>query len=512
MKLYLVAPKNPESFWTFDRILPELGKRATFPNLALPTLAALTPAEHEVVLCDEAVEPIDFDTDADWVGLTGYIVHRERMFEILDGFRARGKKLVVGGPFATLCPEQLRDRADVLFVGEAEETWGQFLRDAAEGTVRPEYETRDLPSLERSPVPRFDLLKLDRYRSMPIQFARGCPYTCEFCDIIVMYGRRPRAKRVEQVMAELEELARLGVPNVFVVDDNFIGDKKKAKALLRAISAWQAERGHPIELMTESSINLAQDAELLSLMRAANFTTIFVGIESPRAASLAETSKHQNLREDIVASVHRIQAAGIEVMAGMIVGFDNDDVSIFDEQFDFIQDARIPVSMTGLLNALPQTALHERLLAAGRLDSDYTGDQFAFSNVLPAGMTRLELYRGYERLLTRLYDYTHYRTRAMAFILAHGEGIRSRVASGPDEVKVFLRTLWSCVLAATPRRAWMTLRMFAETLLKRPSAFRRAVSLALMHKHFHEYGAAVRRELRRLAAELERRTPALVAA
>ncbi len=503
MKLYLVAPRNPESFWTFDRILPELGKGATFPNLALPTLAAMTPPEHEVVLCDETVEPIDFDTDADWVGLTGYIVHRQRMFEILDTFRARGKKLVVGGPFATLCPEQLRERADVVFVGEAEETWSGFLRDAEAGAPRAEYHTEELPSLERTPVPRFDLLKLDRYRSMPIQFARGCPYTCEFCDIIVMYGRRPRAKRTEQVMAELEELARLGVPNVFVVDDNFIGDKKKAKSLLRAIAAWQAERGHPIELMTEASINLAQDAELLSLMRDANFTTLFVGIESPRAASLAETSKHQNLREDIVCSVHRIQAAGIEVMAGMIVGFDHDDPSIFDEQFDFIQDARIPVSMTGLLNALPRTALHERLAAAGRLDQDYTGDQFVFSNVLPAGMTRLELYRGYERLLRRLYDYGNYRARAMAFILGHGEGIRSRIASGPDEVAVLLRTLWSCVLNATPRRAWMTIGMFAETLAKRPSAFRRAVSFALMHKHFHEYGAAVRGELRKLIRELE---------
>ncbi len=504
MKLYLVAAKNPESFWTFDRILPALGKRATFPNLALPTLAALTPAHHEVVLCDETVEPIDFDTDADWVGVTGYIVHRQRMLEILDEFRARGKKVVVGGPFATLCPEQLRDHADVVFVGEAEETWCEFLRDVESGSWRAEYRTGEMPSLVGVPVPRFDLLKLDRYRSMPIQFGRGCPYTCEFCDIIVMYGRRPRTKPVVQVMAELEELQKLGVPNVFVVDDNFIGNKKQAKELLRAVAAWQAERGHPIELMTEASINLAQDAELLDLMRLANFTTLFVGIESPRAASLAETSKHQNLREDIVSSVHRIQGAGIEVMAGMIVGFDADDTSIFEEQFQFIQDARIPVSMTGLLNALPQTPLHHRLAAEGRLDSEYTGDQFVFSNVLPAGMSRLELYQGYERLLERLYDYGNYRTRAMAFILEHGEGIKARIASGPEEVGVFLRTLWSCVLRAGPRRAWMTLRMLGETLVRRPSAFRRAVSFALMHKHFHEYGLAVRRELRTLIVELER--------
>ncbi len=502
MKIEPIAPRNPESFWTFDRVLPTLSKSATFPNLALPTIAALTPRRHEVVLRDENVEAIDFDTDADWIGLTGYIVHKKRMFEIIDAFKARGRRIAVGGPFATLCPEQLRGKVDVLFVGESERTWPRFLSDLEAGEVRHEYHADALPDLDDAPIPRFDLLKLDRYRSMAVQFARGCPYTCEFCDIIVMYGRKPRTKPVARLVAEIEALHALGAHDVFVVDDNFIGNKKAAKALLRELAAWQAAHGHPVEFMTEVSLNLAQDDELLRLMHDANFTSVFVGIESPRVASLQETGKTQNILADPLASVRKIQDAGIEVMAGMIVGFDNDDASIFEEQFRFIQDARIPVSMTGLLNALPQTPLRERLLAAGRLDGEYTGDQFVFSNVVPAAMSRLELYQGYKHLLARLYDHTNYRERAMAFIREQGEGVRVRVSAGPHEVRIFLRVLWTCVLLAPPRRAAMTLRMLGETLLRRPGSMRKAVVLALMHKHLYEYAQFVQAELDRIIEAL----------
>jgi len=357
VKVYLIAPKNPESFWTFDRILPSLEKKCVFPNLSLPTVAGLTPREHEVVLCDENVEDVDLDTDADIVGLTGYVIHSKRIFELAAEFRRRGKFVVAGGPFASLCPELLRGKVDVLFVDEAEYTWPQFLSDYAAGAWQAEYRQVDKPSMHDSPLPRFDLLKLHAYRTMTIQFARGCPFQCEFCDIIVMYGRRPRTKTPEQLMAEVREIHRLGLRRIFVVDDNFIGNKIEAKQVLHALAEWQEANDYPIEMMTETTLNLAQDDELLQLMRRANFTTIFIGIESPRAESLQETHKTQNLRENILDSVHRIQRSGIEVMAGMIVGFDHDDPSIFEEQFRFIQEARIPVSMTGMLNALPKTPL-----------------------------------------------------------------------------------------------------------------------------------------------------------
>lgn len=495
MKIYLVAPKNPESFWTFDRILPSLGRRCVFPNLALPTVAALTPPEHEVVLCDENVEEVDLETDADIVGITGYVIHRRRILELAREFRERGRFVVVGGPFASLCPEELRGKVDVVFVDEAEETWPRFLRDFENGTWQSEYVPREKPDLRDAPVPRFDLLKVDRYRTMTIQFGRGCPYQCEFCDIIVMYGRRPRTKPVDRILAEVEEIHRLGVRNVFVVDDNFIGNKKEAKALLRALAGWQEERGYPIEFMTEVTLNVAQDEELLDLLRRARFTSVFVGIESPRAASLAETKKTQNLRRDILASVHRIQEAGIEVMAGMIVGFDHDDPGIFEEQFRFIEDARIPVSMTGMLNAVPKTPLYHRLKKAGRLLAEHVGDQFVFTNILPLRMSLAELYEGYRELLRRLYAYRNYRRRAMSFILRRGEALRTRVLSNRGELGVFFRMLWNCVLRASPQRAWLTLSLLFETALRRPRALRDAVTFALLHKHFYEYVEVVSREI-----------------
>jgi radical SAM superfamily enzyme YgiQ (UPF0313 family) len=503
IKICLIAPRNPESFWTFDRILPSLKKKCVFPNLSLPTVAGLTPREHEVVLCDENVEPIDFDTDADIIGLTGYVIHRQRILELAAEFRRRGKFVVAGGPMASLCPEELRGKVDVLFVDEAEYTWPQFLRDYAEGNWKAEYRQAEKPSLHDSPLPRFDLLKIDRYRTMTIQFARGCPYNCEFCDIIVMYGRNPRAKSVAQVMAEVREIHRLGVPNIFVVDDNFIGRKAQAKELLRAVAAWQKENRFAIEFMTEVSLNVAQDDELLALMRQANFTTIFIGIESPRAASLRETHKTQNLREDLLDSVHRIQRAGIAVMAGMIVGFDHDDVAVFEEHFRFIQDARIPISMTGMLNAVPKTPLHQRLKDAGRLVAQSVGDQFVFTNIVPQRMSRSELYEGYQKLLERLYSYRNYRRRVMQLLLHKGKQIESRIGASREDLRILRRVLWSCILKASPRRAWMTVSLMLETLLRRPRALREAITLALMHKHLYEYMRDTCRRLEELARELQ---------
>lgn len=504
MKIYLVAPKNPESFWTFDRILPSLAKKCLFPNLSLPTVAGITPREHEVVLCDENVEPIDFDTDADIVGLTGYVIHAQRLFDLAEEFGRRGKFVVAGGPFVSLCPEQLRGKVDVLFVDEAEYTWPQFLKDYEGGAWKPEYHQIEKPSMHDSPLPRFDLLKIDQYRTMTIQFARGCPFNCEFCDIIVMYGRKPRTKTVGQVMAEVLEIHRLGVPNIFVVDDNFIGNKPQAKLLLRALIEWQKANDYPIEFLTEVTLNVAQDDELLQLMRQANFSTIFIGIESPRAASLQETQKTQNLREDILESVHRIQRAGIDVMAGMIVGFDHDDPSIFEEQFRFIQDARIPVSMTGMLNAVPKTPLYERLKKAGRLIAESVGDQFVFTNIVPEGMSRVQLYEGYRNLLKRLYSYRNYRRRVRDLILAKGAQIQTRIVAGRHDFRIFARVLWTCVLRASPRRAWLTFSLMAETALRRPRALRDAVTFSLMHKHLYEYMRDTCKRLDELAVELRR--------
>jgi radical SAM superfamily enzyme YgiQ (UPF0313 family) len=510
VRIYLVTPRNPPSFWTYDHVLPTLGKGCLFPNLSMPTVAGLTPREHEVILCDENVEEVDLDIDADIVGITGYVIHKERMIELIDAFRARGRFVVVGGPYASLCPEVLRGRGDVLFVDEAEETWPQFLRDYAAGTWQAEYCPAEKPDLTTSPMPRFDLLPVDRYHALTIQFARGCPFNCEFCDIIVVYGRRPRAKSVEQVMAEIAECHRLGAKQIFLVDDNFIGNKKLAKDLLRAIAAWSSGLGHPIHFNTEVSLNVAQDDELLALLRAARFTTVFIGIESPRPASLQETKKTQNLRGDLVASVRKVQSYGIQVQAGMIVGFDHDDPTIFDEQLQFIQDARIPVSMTGMLQAMPKTPLHARVAAEGRLLGDSTGDQFVFSNILPRSMTRLELYRGYRELVTKLYDFRIFRERAVAYLLGKGAEVTQDLAIGRAELRLLGRILWRTVVRASPRRAWFTLSLLATALLRRPSVFVDAVTMAVVHQALYDYVHVLRRHLDQAIDELEAReaTPA----
>jgi radical SAM superfamily enzyme YgiQ (UPF0313 family) len=505
MKIYLVAPRNPVSFWTWDAILPTIRKHCFFPNLSLPTVAGLTPPEHTVVCCDENVEPIDFDTDADVVGVTGYVVHLRRVLEIVEEFKRRGKFVVAGGPVASLCPERLRGRADVIFIDEAEATWPQFLAEYAAGRWQAEYRMDERPSLAGLPPPRFDLLKLDRYRTMTVQFARGCPFTCEFCDIIPMYGRRPRAKTVAQVMREVAELHRLGGRNVFIVDDNFIGNKKDAKALLRALGTWQAARGYPLELFTEVSLNVAQDAELLALLRAAGFTSVFIGIESPRAASLQETKKTQNLREDLVTAVRRVQEAGMEVMAGMIVGFDHDDEAIFAEQLRFIEEARIPVAMTVILNAMPRTPLYDRVRQAGRLLGESVGDGFPLTNIVPQSMSLVALYEGYRGLLRALYDFDAYRRRSMALVLGKGRDVQRRSMAGWRDVPLFFRLLWTCVIAAPPAYRRMVLAMVRQTIRERPEHLRLAVALAIKHKHLHAYAeevsAVLDREIARLRAE-----------
>jgi len=512
VKIYLVTPKNPESFWTYDRILPSLGKRCIFPNLSMPTVAGMTPRDNEIVLCDENVEDIDFDVEADIIGVTGYIVHKARMLEIVEEFRRRGRFVVVGGPYASLCPEELRGKADVLFVDEAEETWPQFLADFARGDHKPEYRPAEKPDLTTSPTPRFDLVKVDQYHAMTIQFARGCPFNCEFCDIIVVYGRRPRVKSVPQVMAEIEECHRLGASQVFLVDDNFIGNKKLAKELLRAIATWSEAHGHPMYFNTEVSLNVAQDDELLELLRAARFTTIFIGIESPRKSSLQETKKTQNMRGDLVENVRKIQSYGIQVQAGMIVGFDHDDPTIFEEQFRFIQDARIPVSMTGMLQAMPKTPLHERMAKEGRLIAESMGDQFVFSNILPKAMSRIELYKGYRKLIGDLYEFRNFRARTLEFILNRGRQVGEGLTIRREEIRLAARVLRDTVVAASPRRAWFTLSLIGATLRKRPAALADAMSFAIVHKALYEYMQSLDRHLERAIGELESSAEAMAAA
>ncbi|GGF08979.1 B12-binding domain-containing radical SAM protein [Aliidongia dinghuensis] len=408
--IVLINPRFEVSYWGLEHAMPYFGKRAVFPVAALPLLAALTPAGHSVTLIDENVEPIDFArcARADIVGLTGMSVQRFRMREILEELKQRGRFTIVGGPWVTLEEGYFEALADVIFVGEAEDTWPQFLADWTAGQPARRYEQAARTDMTRVPVPRFDLLQMRRYAFGSVQFSRGCPFTCEFCDIIVTFGRRPRLKAEAQVLAEIAALQTLGAEFVFIVDDNLIGNRHAIKPLLQVVAAWQAARGYPITFFTEASLDLADDPELLALMAEANIVTVFVGIESPNDAALIEAKKKQNLRGErsLVEKVHAIQAAGLEVWCGMILGFDHDDATIFEAHRRFLAEARIIHAMTGMLTALPKTPLHARLAREGRLDP---ADRSPYgTNVIPRLLGRDELKRGYVGLMQALYAPTAY--------------------------------------------------------------------------------------------------------
>ncbi|MBX6314813.1 MAG: DUF4070 domain-containing protein [Isosphaeraceae bacterium] len=416
--IVLINPRFEVSFWGMERALPFLRKRANLPVACLPLLAALTPPEHTVTLIDENVEAIDYErcARADIVGVTGMSVQRFRMREILAELKHRGCFTVVGGPYVSVDEDYFEGLADAIFIGEAEETWPQFLRDWEQGRPRYRYEQREKTDMTKLPVPRFDLLKMRHYAFGSLQFSRGCPYQCEFCDIIITFGRRPRLKTAAQVLAELEAMRATGMDIVFIVDDNLIGNKRAIKEVLRAIIAWQVENHYPLTFFTEASIDLADDEELLRLMVEANFIAVFIGIESPSEDALRETKKLQNLRKGgtLLEKVHRIQDAGLEVWCGMIMGFDSDDETIFDRQIEFLQRARIAFSMSGMLWAIPKTPLHDRLAAEGRLDRN-DPPEFG-TNVIPLRMSREELRDGFLRVLNTIYAPEFYFDRTDALL------------------------------------------------------------------------------------------------
>lgn len=403
LSICLINPKFKPSYWGFEYALPLYpgDKRSTMVSGALPTVAGLA-AEHDVRVLDENVEAIDWESlrTCDIVGVTGMIVQRERLREILTRLRQMGIFTVVGGPLVSVQEEFFEGLCDVMFVGEAETTWPAFLNDFARGApTQRRYEQAEPTDMTRSCLPRYDLLKVKRYASGALQYSRGCPFQCEFCDIIVIYGRRPRVKRPEQLVAELDEMRRAGFHSAFIVDDNFVGDKRKAKALLEQLVPWMEQHNYPLRLTTEASIDLADDPDLLELMYRANFRSVFIGIETPRQSSLAEVKKFQNLRGDsLAAKLARIQDAGLDINAGFIVGFDSDDPQIFEDQFRFIQDNGITLAMVGILQAIPRTPLYDRLKQEGRLVEEESD-----CNFIPKQMSRQELRQGYARLVQRLY-------------------------------------------------------------------------------------------------------------
>jgi radical SAM superfamily enzyme YgiQ (UPF0313 family) len=491
-RIYLIQPQFPPSYWGQDYFLPLTPYRAVFPPLGLLTLGALTPPDFGVTLCDEnAGEAIDYQTDARIVGITGYIIQAHRVFAIADRFRAQGKVVVLGGPLANLLPDECRAHCDVLFEGEAEYTWPRFLREFAAGSWSDHYHETEKIHLPDSPPPRLDLVK-SRYAHGIVQCSRGCPFTCEFCDIIVMYGRKMRFKPIERVVQEVAAWAARGASQVFFADDNFIGNRAYAKELLRALARWNAPRRHAISFYTQASVDMVRDEELLGLLRDANFASVFIGIESPRKASLAETHKTQNEKLDLVAAIHKIQSYNLFISAGMIVGFDQDDASIFDEQYNFLQEAQIPIVMLTALMAVPRTPLYQRLEAAGRLAngtdwSRYEGTNGG-TNFLPLNLTQEELRTGQANLYRRLYTPEAFAARLLGNLRRFHDVNYRPEAIRPDKLAIFLRLLrhyWGQGKGAR-RFFW---GLLGKTLRHSPRSLRQVIMMLGMYKHFSELHA-----------------------
>jgi radical SAM superfamily enzyme YgiQ (UPF0313 family) len=483
-RVLMLYPEIPTTYWSFDHALPFIGKKAALPPLGLLTVAALLPETYEVELIDLNVEPLDPAAiqRADMVFLSAMIVQKTSFARIVSQCNSLGAYVVAGGPYPISSYRDI-EGVDTFVLDEAELTLPLFLEDYEAGRPGKLYRDEGKPDITRTPPPRYDLLRVEAYDCMALQYSRGCPYRCEFCDIIEMFGRRSRTKEPQQFLRELDVVLRTGFRgSLFVVDDNFVGNKRKVKELLRRLVEWQEINGYPFTFFTEASIDLARDPELLRLMEASRFTMVFVGIETPDEVTLAHTQKTQNTGTAISESLKRIQRRGMEVTAGFILGFDTDPPDIFDRQIEFIQSAGIPVAMVGLLNALPGTQLTRRLEREGRLLADSTGNNThdLRLNFVPR-MASEALIAGYKRVLFEIYRPRNYFARCALLVRRlplHARGTRTLADS-----RAFLRSLRKQALS--PYGA-AYLWFLGGVFLRRIRLFPEAVAMAIKGYHLFQ--------------------------
>ena len=483
MKVLFLYPEFPDTFWSFKHALKFINKQAGNPPLGLLTIAAMLPKEWEKRLVDTNVEVLtraDIEW-ADWVMISAMVVQRDSADKLIQRCKNSGKTVIAGGPLFS-SEYQSFPLVDHFILDEGEITLPLFMQDYAQNTMQRVYQSNEHPDLSMTPAPAWELLKLKHYATMNLQFSRGCPFDCEFCNITAMLGRKPRTKSALQFIAELDKLYHLGWrDSIFIVDDNFIGNKKILKeSLLPALIEWQKGKSR-ISFNTEVSINLADDPKLMELMVAAGFNTVFIGIETPNDESLVECSKSQNRNRDMVESVHTIQRAGIQVQGGFIVGFDSDTENIFARQADFIQRSGIVTAMIGLLQAPAGTRLYDRMVKEGRLLGEMTGDNGDGStNIIP----RLDievLQNGYRTLIQHLYTPKIYYQRVITF-LKNVEPPKVKINIDWTYFKALLRSMVTLGIKGVERVEYW--KLFFWTLIHKPRTFPLAITLAIYGHHF----------------------------
>lgn len=490
MNVLLVSPATPASFWSYKHVLPLISRKAAFPPLGLLTVAGMLPKEWNLKLVDMNVSRLgDADIEwADYVFLSAMIIQADSSRAVVARCTAKGKAVVAGGPLFTTGHDRFPEIRHFV-LGEAEDVMPALVQDMIVGDVKQTYRTADRPDITTTPAPRWDLVRLKDYATMSVQFSRGCPFDCEFCDIVAMYGRVPRAKTPGQMIRELDSLIDAGWKgDIFIVDDNFIGHRAKAEALLREIVAWRRRHGVTASFTTEASLNLVGIPGMLDLMVQAGFKRVFIGIETPNEDSLSECAKVQNLQRDLVASVKTIQEAGIEVMGGFIIGFDNDDDGVFERMRAFIQESGVVTAMVGLLSALPETRLFSRLKSEGRILQESTGNNLdAVLNFIPK-LDHDVLIAGYRSLVKRLYAPRNYYERALTFLRQYRpQGPRARF--GWRDVLAFTRSLWIMGVWTRGRREYW--KYVTKSLLFHRRSFSQAMRIAIVGMHFRRIAASL---------------------
>ncbi|MFA6979571.1 MAG: DUF4070 domain-containing protein [Ignavibacteriaceae bacterium] len=487
MNILLVYPLYPDTFWSFKHALKFVSKKASFPPLGLLTVAALLPKDWCKKLIDMNANKLTDDDIlwADFVFISAMSIQSESANQVIERCNKLNAKIVAGGPLFTSSSEYYKN-IDYLILNEAEITLPQFLDDLNKGTPKHIYTSEDWADITTTPLPVWDLVSMDTYTSMNVQYSRGCPFDCDFCDITVLYGRKPRTKTKDQVIAELEALYFTGWRGpVFFVDDNFIGNKGKLKKeILPSIVEWNEKRKNPFCFNTEVSINLADDDKLMRLMVKARFEAVFVGIETPHEESLIECNKTQNRNRDLISSIKKIQEFGLEVQGGFIIGFDNDPPTIFDKLTNFIQESGIATAMVGLLNAPRGTKLQKRLLEQGRLLSDFTGNNTDFSiNFIPQ-MNPEILLNGYKKVLKTIYSPKFYYERVMRFLKDFEPMVKKEFHFDLNYIAALFKSMFKLGVLGEERIYYW--KLFFWSLFRKPKLFSQAILLAIYGFHFRK--------------------------
>ncbi|HEY9630001.1 MAG TPA: DUF4070 domain-containing protein [Coleofasciculaceae cyanobacterium] len=510
MNVLLLYPLFPKSFWSFEKTIELLGRKAMLPPLGLVTVAAILPQSWDFKMVDRNVRDV---TSAEWewadlVILSAMIVQKEDLLGQIQEAKRRGKRVAVGGPYPTALPHEVSAvGADYLILDEGEITLPMFVeaieRGETSGTFRANGER---PDVTITPVPRFDLLEFDAYAEMSVQFSRGCPFQCEFCDIIVLYGRKPRTKAPEQLLKELDRLYELGWRrSIFMVDDNFIGNKRNVKLFLKQLLPWMIEHDYPFSFATEASVDLAQDQEMMDMMVQCNFGAVFLGIETPDEASLTLTQKHQNTRDSLSDAVHAITRSGLRVMAGFIIGFDGEKAGAGDRIVKFVEQTSIPTAVFSMLQALPDTALWHRLEKEGRMRNQSGNiNQTTLMNFVPTRPLE-EIAREYVRAFCELYDPVKFLDRAYRHYLILGEatypkkGKRAKKAFNWVVIRAFMIICWRQGVVRETR--WQFWRNLWNMQRLNPGGIAPYLAVCAQIEHFLEYRAIVTREIEAQVAE-----------